>query len=107
MANTMRTCDNLPQGLENMEQLEDIDLSGNKLDKLPKFLTKLQKLRRLKITGRLYRGTAAGDGGGGGGVEVRNLTCFFGAPVNLELNFCSPPPGLILAGGSASAPLGL
>ncbi len=50
MANTQRDATNIPPTLDNLNNLEDVDLSRNQLTEVPDALFKLPKLRRLNLS---------------------------------------------------------
>lgn len=50
LQNTQRTLTNIPQGLENLHNLKDIDLSCNGLTAIPETIYKMKTLRRLNFS---------------------------------------------------------
>ena len=50
LQNTQRTATNIPQGLENLHNLKDLDLSSNELAAMPESIYKIKSLRRLNFS---------------------------------------------------------
>ncbi|XP_071129219.1 protein flightless-1 homolog isoform X5 [Mytilus edulis] len=50
MRNTQRTLNNFPLGVDTLTNLQDIDLSGNDLPRVPETLYKLSPLKRLNLS---------------------------------------------------------
>lgn len=50
LQNTQRTLTNIPQGLENLPNLKEIDLSNNNLSIIPDTIYKIKTLRRLNYS---------------------------------------------------------
>ncbi|XP_022317949.2 protein flightless-1 homolog isoform X3 [Crassostrea virginica] len=50
MRNTQRTLANFPSGLDTLSNLQDIDLSGNDLPRVPETLYKLTAIKRLNLS---------------------------------------------------------
>ena len=50
LKNTQRTATNIPQGLDNLHNLKDIDLSCNNLTAIPETIYKIKSLRRLNFS---------------------------------------------------------
>ena len=78
MANTQRSPSNLPPLLDTLVNLTEVDLSRNKLTKIPDCLFTVPNLKRLNISDNNIAGelnvavgrcSAGGGGGGSDGVE--------------------------------------